>query len=201
MKSKIPTKVKKMKERTRDRKAYAMHRCRSFDFPPTRRPSLDPSSSTIFFFNGVFRVSEIIPCIILLNKARYTLLLKPKKSSIWKTAWKTTSRVRKRRIMCGGGTYSRVSRQHDRAPLTRSVVASGHCGSLASWMLHFELRLGSLDSPWIACSGPIGLVLLLSWLGWPQLLAFLVKLSPKYSNLQSKLKNTHNQSINRFCNP
>ena len=68
--------------------------------------------------------------------------------------------------MCGGGTYGRVSRQHDHVPLTTvrgeyhesTVVASGRCGSLASW----TLRLGSLDWPWIAYSGPIGLVLLLS---------------------------------------
>jgi len=56
MKSEILTKVKKMKERTRDKKAYAMLRRRSFDFPPTHRVSLDLSSSIIFFFNGVFRV-------------------------------------------------------------------------------------------------------------------------------------------------
>jgi len=56
MKSEILTKVKKMKERTRDKKAYAMLGRRSFDLPPTRRLSFDPSSSTFFFFNGVFRV-------------------------------------------------------------------------------------------------------------------------------------------------
>jgi len=56
MKLEIPTKAKKMKERTRDKKAYAILGRQSFDFPQTCRLSLDPSSSTFFFFNGVFRV-------------------------------------------------------------------------------------------------------------------------------------------------
>ena len=43
-----------------------------------------------------------------------------------------------------------------------TVVASGRYGSVGSSTLRFELRLGSLDSPWIPCIGPIGLVLLLS---------------------------------------
>ena len=47
-----------MKERARDEKAYAKLGCRSSDLPPTRPLSLDPSSSTFFFFNGVFRVWE-----------------------------------------------------------------------------------------------------------------------------------------------
>ena len=84
-----------------------------------------------------------------------------------------------------------------------TVVASGRYGSVASWTLRFELCLGSLDSPGIACSGPIGLVLLLSWLSWPQLLAFILELSPKYANLQSKFdkaktkRNQRNICINR----
>jgi len=43
-----------MKERTRDEKAYASLECRSFDLPPTRRLLPNPSSSTFFFFNGVW---------------------------------------------------------------------------------------------------------------------------------------------------
>jgi len=46
--------MKKLKERTREEKAYAVFRCRSFDLLPIRRLSLDPSSSTFYFFNGVF---------------------------------------------------------------------------------------------------------------------------------------------------
>ena len=49
MKSEILTKVKKMKERTRDKKAYAMLGRRSFDLPPTLRLLLDPSSSLMDF--------------------------------------------------------------------------------------------------------------------------------------------------------
>ena len=55
-------------------------------------------------------VRESMLCILLLNKARYTPLLKPKQSSNWKTAWKTNSRAGKRRIMCAGGTHGRASR-------------------------------------------------------------------------------------------
>ena len=55
MKSEILSKVKKMKERTRDKKVYAMLARRSLDLPPTCHLSLYPSSSTFFFFNGVFR--------------------------------------------------------------------------------------------------------------------------------------------------
>jgi len=45
--------MKKMKERTRDEKAYASLECRSFDLPLTCRLLPNPSSSTFFFFNGV----------------------------------------------------------------------------------------------------------------------------------------------------
>ena len=45
--------MKKMKERTREEKAYALLECRSFDLPPTRRLLPNPSSSTFFFLNGV----------------------------------------------------------------------------------------------------------------------------------------------------
>jgi len=50
MKVEILAKVKKMKERTRDKKAYAMLGRRSFDLPPTRHLSLDPSSSSSMEF-------------------------------------------------------------------------------------------------------------------------------------------------------
>ena len=53
MKSDILTKMKKMKERTRDKKVYPMLGRRSFDLPPTRRLSLNPlllpSSSSMEF--------------------------------------------------------------------------------------------------------------------------------------------------------
>jgi len=43
-----------IKERTRDEKAYASLECRYFDLPTTRRLLPNPSSSTFFFFNGVW---------------------------------------------------------------------------------------------------------------------------------------------------
>jgi len=49
MKSEILTKAKKIKERTRDRKAYDMLECRSFALPPISRLLLDPSSPSMEF--------------------------------------------------------------------------------------------------------------------------------------------------------
>jgi len=73
----------------------------------------------------------------------------------------------KRRFMCAGGTHGRVSRQHDRVPLTMvrgqyhepTVVASGRCVPLL--LERCDLSFIWV-CPWIICSGPIGLVLLLS---------------------------------------
>ena len=81
-----------------------------------------------------------MPCILLLNKARYTPLLKPKQKLKLKDRMKNDQPRRKRKNHVWRGTYGRVSRQHDHVPLTTvrgeyhgsTVVASGRCGSLAS---------------------------------------------------------------------
>jgi len=43
-----------MKESEGDKKAYAMLECQSFDSPPKMQLWLHHSSSSFFFFNGVF---------------------------------------------------------------------------------------------------------------------------------------------------
>jgi len=43
-----------MKESNGDKKAYAMLECRYFDSPPKTPLWLHQSSSSFFFFNGVF---------------------------------------------------------------------------------------------------------------------------------------------------
>ena len=157
-------------------------------------PFVDPSSSTIFFFNGVFRVWKRVcyvfypphkPGTCLRSKHQYKLKNRVGK---WTVVQKT------KELGSAGGTRScvRIARLASHTTVRGeyhgpTVVASSRCGSIASWALRFELSLGSLDLPLITYSGPIRLVLLLSWLSWPQLLAFLLKLSHKYLNLQSKL--------------
>jgi len=194
--------MKKLKERTREEKAYAMLGCRSFRFLQYVAfcliPLLLPSSASMEFFRVKERVcNEFYPSTRL-----DTLPFKHKiAAQNWKICRKLNNRERRRKKQGSRGRTTVRPRTHNRVSLTTvrgeyhrpTVVASSCRGFVASWTLRFELLLVHGICLGSSCFGPNGLVLLLSWPSLAQLLAFLLKHGPEHSHLQSKTRQSQDQ--------